>query len=134
MIFLGKSVPIPGWNAPPTDAARSSSAELSHGPLEDSVSQVIRAVFTAHPRNFVIAEVRNNVVVVAEERASTLARFPGDCNKKVVGVDFIQEAMLKEKEKAAAEARRKKAEAVRKKFGRNHLTPQNSQDGLAPDV
>jgi len=89
-----------------------------------SVSKVINIVSKCLPRNFIVAEVKNNLL--AEERTSTLARFPSSCYKKVVQVmlgeppkdfkGFVQEAMLKEKQALAdAQARRKKAEAARKK-------------------
>jgi len=94
-------------------------------PLMDdySVSKVLKAFATVLPRNFIIAEVRNNLL--ADERQRTLARFPSHCYTKEVRVlvgepaadykTFIQQVMLKDKkEKAEAEAKRKKAEAVAK--------------------
>eukprot|EP00437_Effrenium_voratum_P003273 CAMPEP_0181419836 /NCGR_PEP_ID=MMETSP1110-20121109/12278_1 /TAXON_ID=174948 /ORGANISM="Symbiodinium sp., Strain CCMP421" /LENGTH=923 /DNA_ID=CAMNT_0023542863 /DNA_START=46 /DNA_END=2815 /DNA_ORIENTATION=- len=94
-------------------------------PLMDdySVSKVLKAFATVLPRNFIIAEVKNNLL--ADERQRTLARFPSHCYTKEVRVlvgepaadykTFIQQVMLKDKkEKAEAEAKRKKAEAVAK--------------------
>ncbi|CAE7331738.1 unnamed protein product [Symbiodinium natans] len=100
--------------------------EMNFGlPLMDdySVSKVLKAFATVLPRNFIIAEVKNNLL--ADERQKTLARFPSHCYTKEVRVlvgepaadykTFIQEVMLKEKkEKAEAEMKRKKAEAVAK--------------------
>jgi len=100
--------------------------EMNFGmPLMDdySVNKVLKAFATVLPRNYIIAEVKNNLL--AEERQKTLARFPSHCFTKEVRVvlgepqadykAFIQQAMLKDKkEKAEAEVKRKKAEAVAK--------------------
>ncbi|CAE7667092.1 Hnrnpu, partial [Symbiodinium pilosum] len=55
-------------------------------PLMDdySVSKVLKAFATVLPRNFIIAEVKNNLL--AEERQKTLSRFPSHCYTKEVRV------------------------------------------------
>jgi len=89
-----------------------------------SVSRIMKVVSKCLPRNFIIAEVKSNLL--AEERQKALERFPSHLYKKSVHVVmgepsseykvWVQEATLKEKQqKAEAEAKRKKAEAARKK-------------------
>jgi len=90
-----------------------------------SVSKVLKVVAKTLPRNFIVAEVKNNLL--PEQRQKTLASFPSHCYKKVVQVmvgqppadfkKYVQEVMLAEKQaKADAEVQRKKAEAAKKKL------------------
>mmetsp|Transcript_48803 Transcript_48803/g.111156 ORF Transcript_48803/g.111156 Transcript_48803/m.111156 type:complete len:891 (-) Transcript_48803:33-2705(-) len=96
-------------------------------PLMDdlSVSRVISAIAPALQRNYVVMEVKGNLLM--DERKALLARFNSADFKKVAQVamgeppadfkSYVQELMLKEKTvKAEAEAKRKKAEATRKKL------------------
>eukprot|EP00404_Azadinium_spinosum_P025042 CAMPEP_0180609066 /NCGR_PEP_ID=MMETSP1037_2-20121125/28564_1 /TAXON_ID=632150 /ORGANISM="Azadinium spinosum, Strain 3D9" /LENGTH=905 /DNA_ID=CAMNT_0022628445 /DNA_START=58 /DNA_END=2771 /DNA_ORIENTATION=- len=89
-----------------------------------SVRRIISAIAPAFHRNYVVMEVKGNLL--AEERKEVLARFAGPDFKKVAHVtmgeppaefkSYVQELLLKDKVvKAEAEARSKKAEANKKK-------------------
>eukprot|EP00933_Yihiella_yeosuensis_P046955 TRINITY_DN4258_c0_g1_i1.p1 TRINITY_DN4258_c0_g1~~TRINITY_DN4258_c0_g1_i1.p1 ORF type:complete len:1006 (+),score=337.27 TRINITY_DN4258_c0_g1_i1:69-3086(+) len=89
-----------------------------------SVARVLKIVSTILPRNYIIPEVKGNLMV--DERKKILNRFPSHSFKKVVNVvvgeppaaykKFVQEVMLKEKQdESDAAFKRKKAEAARKK-------------------
>lgn len=94
------------------------------GMEDNSVRRVINTVASIVPRNYVVMEVKSNLV--AAERAETLQRFSAPHFKKIARVamgepkaDFKQgqlDSLLKEKQEKATEAwKRKKAEVERKK-------------------
>merc|ERR1712061_171063 len=96
-------------------------------PLMDdlSVSRVISAIAPVLQRNYVVMEVKGNLLI--DERKALLARFTSPNFKKVAQVamgeppadfkSYVQELLIKEKTvKAEAEAKKKKAEAIRKKL------------------
>merc|ERR1712087_425816 len=93
--------------------------------LDDmSVRRIIKALAPALERNFVVMEVKKNLL--PEERKKALASFPETLFKRICQArmgepddDFkagVQDQILaKKKGKAEAEAKKKRAEAARKK-------------------
>lgn len=108
------------WNSNDKPAANFGVKELD----DMSVRRVISAVAPVVPRNYLIMEVKSNLV--AAERKETLKKFNYPCYKKVARVimgepttEFkatVHTKLLKEKQRKADNAwNAKKAEAARKK-------------------
>jgi len=115
-----------GVPRPPTSKQTSKDKpEALFGiPLLDdsSIHRVITAIAPALQRNYVIMEVKGNLL--SDDRKVTLAHFANFKKTAMVAVGepsaehltWVREALLKEKkEKAMLEAKRKRAEASRKK-------------------
>jgi len=92
---------------------------------DDSVHRLLLSVASLHPRNFVVAEVKGNLLQA--ERGELLARFPGSCFRRVGHVivgepttDFKKrtgQLVLQHKQELSDAAfKAKKAEEKRKKL------------------